>query len=81
MFHIPFPHCASPLKGEFRRSPGPYARPSAAAESEERQFDVLIRGQRWIIFEPEDEKRNLTSFLVGCETSTLLNSGKKYKFS
>ena len=37
IFHIPFPHCGSSLKGEVRRSPGPSARPSAAANSEELQ--------------------------------------------
>ena len=30
--------CASPLKGEVQRSPEPSARPSAAADSEERQI-------------------------------------------
>ena len=40
-----------PLTGEVRRSPEPFARPSAAADSEERQilYDVLIRGERWIV--------------------------------
>ena len=33
-----FPLCASPLKGEVQRSPEPSARPSAAADSEERQI-------------------------------------------
>ena len=32
------PLCASPLKGEVQRSPEPSARPSAAADSEERQI-------------------------------------------
>ena len=31
---MPFPLCASPLKGEVQRSPEPSARPSAAADSE-----------------------------------------------
>ena len=35
---MPFPLCASPLKGEVQRSPEPSARPSAAADSEERQI-------------------------------------------
>ena len=35
---MPFPLCASPLKGEVQRSPVPSARPSAAADSEERQI-------------------------------------------
>ena len=41
-----------PLTGEVRRSPERSARPSAAADSEERQilYDVLIRGERWIVF-------------------------------
>ena len=42
-----------PLTGEVRRSPEPSARPSAAADSEELQicmmYDVLIRGERWIV--------------------------------
>ena len=39
-----------PLTGEVRRSPEPSARPSAAADSEERQIcTVLIRGERWIV--------------------------------
>ena len=40
-----------PLTGEVRRSPEPSARPSAAADSEERQilYDVFIRGERWIV--------------------------------
>ena len=33
---MPFPLCASPLKGELQRSPEPSARPSAAVDSEER---------------------------------------------
>ena len=36
---MPFPLCASPLTGEVQRSPPePSARPSAAADSEERQI-------------------------------------------
>ena len=35
---MPFPLCASPLKGEVQRSPEPSARPSAAADTEERQI-------------------------------------------
>ena len=35
---MPFPLCTSPLKGEVQRSPEPSARPSAAADSEERQI-------------------------------------------
>ena len=35
---MPFPLCASPLKGEVRRSPEQSARPSAAADSEERKI-------------------------------------------
>ena len=35
---MPCPLCASPLNGEVRRSPEQSARPSAAADSEERQF-------------------------------------------
>ena len=35
---MPFPLCASPLKGEVQRSPEPSARPAAAADSEERQI-------------------------------------------
>ena len=35
---MPFPLCASPLKGEVQRSPEPSARPLVAAESEERQI-------------------------------------------
>ena len=35
---MPFTLCASPLKGEVQRSPEPSARPSAAADSEERQI-------------------------------------------
>ena len=37
---MPFPLCASPLKGEVQRSPEPSGRPSpaAAADSEERQI-------------------------------------------
>ena len=40
-----------PLTSEVRRSPEPSARPSAAADSEERQIwdDVLIRGERWVV--------------------------------
>ena len=40
-----------PLTSEVRRSPEPSARPSAAADSEERQnlYDVLIREERWIV--------------------------------
>ena len=35
---MPFPLCASPFKDEVQRSPEPSARPSAAADSEERQI-------------------------------------------
>ena len=35
---MPFPLCASPLKGEVHRSPELSARPSAVADSEERQI-------------------------------------------
>ena len=35
---MPFPLCASPLKGEVRRSPEPSARSSTAADSEKRQI-------------------------------------------
>ena len=35
---MPFPLCASPLKGEVQRSPELSARPSAAADSEEQQI-------------------------------------------
>ena len=35
---MPFPLRALPLKGEVKRSPEPSARPSAAADSEERQI-------------------------------------------
>ena len=35
---MPFPLCASPFKGEVRRSPEQSARPSAAADSDERQI-------------------------------------------
>ena len=39
-----------PLTGEVRRSPEPSARPSAAADSEERQIcTTFIRGERWIV--------------------------------
>ena len=40
-----------PLTGEVQRSPEPSARPSATVDSEERQnlYDVLIRGERWIV--------------------------------
>ena len=40
-----------PLTSEVRRSPGPSARLSAAADSEERAnlYDVLICGERWIV--------------------------------
>ena len=37
---MPFPLCASPLKVEVRHSPEQSARPSAAADSEERQICV-----------------------------------------
>ena len=37
-FSMPFPLCASSLKGEVRRSPEQCARPTAAADSEERQI-------------------------------------------
>ena len=48
---MPFPLCASPLKGEVQRSPDPSARPSAAADSEERQYlyDMLFGGECWIV--------------------------------
>ena len=48
---MPFPLCESPLKGEVQRSPEPSARPSAAADSEERQilYDMLFRGECWIV--------------------------------
>ena len=47
---MPFQLCASPLKGEVRRSREPSAR-SAAADSEVKAANlyVLIRGQRWIV--------------------------------
>ena len=39
-----------PLTGEVRCSPEPCARPSAAADSEERQIcTTFIRGERWIV--------------------------------
>ena len=40
---MPFPLCASPLKGELQRSPEPSARPSAAVDSEERQICTTCR--------------------------------------
>ena len=40
---MPFPLCASPLKGEVQRSPEPSARPSAAVDSEERQICTTCR--------------------------------------
>ena len=49
---MPFQLCASPLRGEVRRSPEPSVRPSAAARRERKAanlYDVLIRGQRWIV--------------------------------
>ena len=51
-----------PLTSEVRRSPEPSARPSAAADSEERQIsvnDVLIRGERWIVLMPSPIVRDV----------------------
>ena len=43
---MPFPLCASPLKGEDQRSPEPSARPSAAADSEKRQICTTCFSRR-----------------------------------
>ena len=48
---MPFQLCASPLKGEVRRSPEPSARPLAAGRIAKAAnlYDVLIPGQRCIV--------------------------------
>ena len=58
---MPFPLCASPLKGEVRPPPEQCARPTAAADSKERQnlYDMLIRGERWIVLMLSPTVRNV----------------------